>query len=232
MRIAARINRDRVAASRGGGAAVIGVLVLTFAVTAGHASPLRATRASAAACDVPSLTGLTLRNARARAIRAGCTLRLVDVQPPGARARQRVVQQVPTSGVSARPIRVWLAPRCPKPGPTSLPAREPLLTVGPTELISGFYVVGGPVFPPWICPRVPEPEADTITVIEPTTGMTVGSATVGEGQLAVIPLAPGTYEVQAAPATPVSNLGPPTTDKTVTIPAGMSVREDFIAAVP
>jgi hypothetical protein len=127
---------------------------------------------------------------------------------------------------------VWLAARCPKPGPTALPAHEPLLTVGPTELISGFYVVGGPAFPPWICPRVPEPEADTVTVIDPATRMEVASATVGQGQLAVIPLAPGTYEVQAAPASPVSNLARTTSDQTVTIPAGMSVRQDFIAAVP
>jgi hypothetical protein len=231
MGISIRTNRGRVAASRGGVAAVIAVVVLAFAVSAGHASPVRSTRARSA-CDVPKLTGLTLRAARARAIHAGCTLRLLDVQPPGARASQRVVQQVPTAGVSARPIRVWLAPRCPKPGPTALPAHEPLLTVGPTELISGFYVVGGPAFPPWICPRVPEPLADTVTVIDPASGMTMGSATVGQGQLAVIPLPPGTYTIRAAPATPVNNLAPRTSDQTVTIPAGMSVREDFIAAVP
>jgi hypothetical protein len=103
------------------------------------------------------------------------------------------------------------------------------LTAGPTELISGFYVEADILTPPWICPVPPYLEADTVTVINPATGVTVASQTVGPHQLATIVLAPGTYTVQATPGTPVSNLGPTSIEQTVTIPAGMTVRQDFFA---
>ena len=104
------------------------------------------------------------------------------------------------------------------------------MTAGPTELISGFYVeVGIPSKEPWTCPVVVKPWADTITVINPATEATVASETVGPDQLATIVLAPGTYTVEATPATPVSNLGPTSMEQTVTIPAGMTVRQDFFA---
>jgi hypothetical protein len=215
----------------------IGVLGLTVVVTTGNAAQTptvaaRTERHSSGGCRVPSLTGLTLKKARARAVRAGCAIRTEAVQVPGPQPQQRIVQQFPTGGRSARPISVWLAPRCPKPGPTAPLAREPFARAGPTELISGFFVVGGPATLPWTCPRVPEPQADTITVINPATSATVASETVGQGQLATIVLAPGTYTVEATPATPVSNLGPTSTGQTVTIPAGMTVRQDFFASVP
>jgi len=103
------------------------------------------------------------------------------------------------------------------------------LAAGPTKLISGFYVEADILTQPWICPVPPYLEADTVTVINPATEATVASETVGPDQLATIVLAPGTYTVEATPAAPVSNLGPTSMEQTVTIPAGMTVRQDFFA---
>jgi len=117
----------------------------------------------------------------------------------------------------------------PEAGPTASLANEPVVTAGPTELISGFYVEESIAIRPWMCPVVVKPWADTIAVINPATSATVASETVGPGQLATIALAPGTCTVEATPATPVSNLGPTSMEQTVTIPAGMTVRQDFFA---
>jgi hypothetical protein len=64
---------------------------------------------------------------------------------------------------------------------------------------------------PWVCPRVPEPLADTITVTDRATGATVATETVGQGELASIPVPPGTYTVRAAP---VGNLRPTIAQRT------------------
>jgi hypothetical protein len=108
----------------------------------------------------------------------------------------------------------------PEAGPTASLANEPVVTAGPTELISGFYVEESIAIRPWMCP---------VVVINPATSATVASETVGPGQLATIALAPGTCTVEATPATPMSNLGPTNVEQTVTIPAGMTVRQDFFA---
>jgi hypothetical protein len=76
---------------------------------------------------------------------------------------------------------------------------------------------------------VPEPLADTITVTDPTTGATVASETVGQGELASIPLASGTYTVRATPA---GSLRATISQRTVTIPGATTVRQDFFADVP
>jgi hypothetical protein len=74
--------------------------------------------------------------------------------------------------------------------------------------------------------------ADTIAVINPATGATLASETVVQDQLATIALAPGTYTVKATPATPPSNVAPTSFTQTVTIPAGMTVRQDFFVSEP
>jgi len=82
---------------------------------------------------------------------------------------------------------------------------------------------------PWVCPRVPEPLADTITVTDRATGATVATETVGQGELASIPLASGTYTVRATPA---GSLRATISQRTVTIPGATTVRQDFFADVP
>jgi hypothetical protein len=85
------------------------------------------------------------------------------------------------------------------------------------------YLSGGPATPSWVCPRVFPPGAGTITVIDPATGATVASATVAQGQLATIPLAPGTYTIEGTDADAAREPGDmplKTGPQTVTIPAG------------
>ncbi len=115
------------------------------------------------------------------------------------------------------------------PGP---PAGEPFLTVGPTELVSGLYLAGGPfeIFA-GRC-RQGTAEAGTIVVIDPASGATVASATVASGQLATIPLAPGTYKVDGTFANATVNGASMTSSLSITIPADMTVRDDIVASVP
>lgn len=58
----------------------------------------------------------------------------------------------------------------------------------------------------------------------------MASATVAQGQLATIPLAPGTYTIEGADADAVSEPGDvplKTGPQTVTILAGVTVRQDL-----
>lgn len=214
--------------------AVVWLFGLTVAVRAGDATETPAVGGrTARVCRVPNLVGLTLSEARVRAGQSGCAVRTRDVQGPGPRPQQRIVQQAPLAGHRAHAISVWLVPRCPKPGPTAPLTHEPSETAGPTELISGIYLSGGPATPPWVCPRVPAPSAGTISVVNPATGATVVNADVVQGQLATIPLAPGTYTIEGTDSDAHSNgiamrAGP----QTVTIPAGMTVRQDIFVSVP
>jgi hypothetical protein len=214
--------------------AVVGLFGLAGAATPGDATQTHAAAGrTARVCRVPNLVGLTLSEARVRAGQAGCAVRTRDVQAPGPRPQQRIVQQAPLGGHRAHAISVWLVPRCPKAGPTAPLTHEPSDTAGPAELISGIYLSGGPATPPWMCPRVPAPSAGTISVINPATGATVASADVVRGQLATIALTPGTYTIEGTDSDAHSNgiamnAGP----QTVTIPAGMTVRQDIFVSVP
>jgi hypothetical protein len=112
-------------------------------------------------------------------------------------------------------------------------AHEPSATAGPTELISGIYLVGGPATPPWTCPRVPVPSAGTIAVINRASGATAASVNVAQGHLASIPLAPGTYTITGTDADATSNsVAMKTRPQAVTIRAGITVRQDIFVDVP
>jgi hypothetical protein len=115
------------------------------------------------------------------------------------------------------------------PGP---PPGEPFVTSGPTELISGLYVAGGPfeVFPGRCRKGVPEP--GTITVTESTSGITVAHTTVAKGQLAHIALTPGSYTIDGTFSDATINGKPMTSSASVTIPPARTVRLDVIASIP
>jgi hypothetical protein len=115
------------------------------------------------------------------------------------------------------------------PGP---PAGEPFVTAGPTELVSGLYIAGGPfeIFP-GRC-RHGTPGAGTIAVIDQASGATVASATITKGHLATIPLAPGTYTIDGTFADATVNGVPIKSSLSITIPAATTVRQDIVASVP
>ena len=102
---------------------------------------------------------------------------------------------------------------------------------GKTELVSGLFLDGGPLRRRPRC-RPGKPAAGTITVVNPRTGKVVASDSVGDGQLARIPLTRGTYTVTGTFATAFRNNQPiQTQPRTITIPAGRTVRQDVAAAI-
>ncbi len=186
-------------------------------------------------CRVPRLTGLLLRVARQRAARAGCSLRLegAHVQAPQV---QTIRRQSPRGGRHARVVIVWVNPLCGGSALEGPGISEPLVTAGPTELISGLYVVGGPLrlrSEPRCRVQPGVPGAGTITVRNPISGSVVATQTVASGHLATIPLAPGTYSIQGTFGDATINEHPgesfPTT---VQIPPGKTVRQDVFLNVP
>src|SRR5581483_10724755 len=75
---------------------------------------------------------------------------------------------------------------CPHPS-VRVPPNEPVYRTGPTELVSGLYVQGGPVPPPPCKPEPRGPYAGRITVTNASTGAAVATKTVRDGHLAHIP---------------------------------------------
>jgi hypothetical protein len=206
-----------------------------FAVSAGaHGGG----QARGAHCRAPRVTGLTLATARRALARAGCRVVVRDHQPTTGtinpltpEPQQLVAAETPAAGrLAARAVTISLKPLCMQsadPGPS---LREPLVTAGPTELLSGIYLDGGPLVSSPRC-RKGVPSAGTITVAESGSGRVVASQTVASGQLASIALAPGTYLLTGTFGDAAANNRPIAPPQSVTIPAGHSVREDVIANI-
>ncbi len=180
--------------------------------------------ASARGCRVPKLTGLTLMQARKRARRAGCEIRLAGAAVERS-AIQTVAKQSPRVGAIRRSVTLWINPVCAGKEGLGPPEGEPLLTPGPSELISGLFVDGGP--PPVLisapkCPTEGVPEGGTIVVAN-SAGTTIATQTVVKGHLAKFPLSPGTYTITGTMEGQHSEAGP----IQVTIPTGETVRQDL-----
>ena len=114
------------------------------------------------------------------------------------------------------------------PAPTvAVPAHEPQLTPGRSELVTGIYVQGGAVLPG--CRMLPRgPYAGTVTVFDASTGARVASETLHvDGRLFRIALAPGTYTVRAK-----ERGGLRIRPMTVTIAPHHRVRDDLFIDVP
>jgi hypothetical protein len=230
--------RGRVRARAGVQAVVVMVaLGLSMSVAAGNAAQhsalaLNAQPAGTGSCRAPRLVGLTLARARVRAGLAGCRIHVVNGQIRAEEPMQLVARQNPAAGSKRRSINVWLVPLCAQSAAPGPPAREPIVTAGPTELISGVFLDGGPlVLRPTCQPGTPLP--GTITIVNPATGATVASTTVATGKLATFPLAPGTYTIDGTLANATSGGAVMRTrPQTVTIPAGMTVRQDTAADIP
>jgi len=181
-------------------------------------------------CRVPHLKGLTVAAARGRAVKAGCRVQFTgakvtraDVQIVGAQARGRA----PT-------VTLRIEPLC-----EGVPEHEPQSKPGPTELVTGLFShferSHPGVAPPhttgfWSepeCHIVDAPVAGTVTVTS-QAGVVVAIEPLAEGQLATIPLPPGTYAIVGTFAhdheegeKPAHSFATP-----VTIVAGVTVRQD------
>jgi hypothetical protein len=118
-------------------------------------------------------------------------------------------------------------PTCPMPR-IPLPAVEPRVLAGPTELVSGLYLQGGPLPRAGCRPEPRGPLAGTLTVYSARTGRRVARETLrSAGHLFAIRLRPGTYRLTAAEPG-----GLRTRAQTVRIPADRTVRQDVFIDVP
>ena len=213
----------------------VGAVHTTHQGDAHRSAPAHAHAHAASVCRVPRLAGLVLSVARKRAAKAGCRIRLQGAHVTTPQV-QTIRTQTPRAGRHGRVVTVWVSPLCSGMGAEGPDINEPRVTAGPTELVSGLYVVGGPLAlwsEPRCTPHPGEPGAGTITVRDPVNGAVVASQTVTRGHLATIPLAPGTYTIQGTFGSATINEQPGQSfPATVEIPPGKTVRQDVFLNVP
>jgi len=189
--------------------------------------------AAGSGCHVPRLTGLTLSAARERAAHARCRLRVKGAARQEAEI-QTVERQSPRRGGHSSSVTVWLNPICHREAAYGPELKEPLVTPGPTELVSGFFVVGGPLrrFSTPGCKRpAPRPGAGTVEVTN-AGGEVVATQTSTSGRFVVIPLPAGSYTITGTFLGATSNGSHPKESESIVIPPGHSVRQDFFLNVP
>ena len=210
--------------------------VLTLGALAGsRPTVVLQTALATGRCHVPRLKGLAVQTARAKAAKAGCRLRM-----RGAPVKQPVIQTVarqrPRAGRRAKTVTIWVNPACFRSALSGPPAGEPLVTSGPTELVTGLFLEGGPLVPfssPHCAFAREQPWAGTIEVGDHASGAQIATETVARGQLATFDLAPGTYDISGSFAQAQTNDQPiHARTQTVAVPAGKTVRQDITADVP
>ena len=120
--------------------AAFATAMLIAVVTAASAASTTTPR-----CVAPRLVGLTERAAAHRARAAGCVVHLT-----GARLKRATVQtiaaQAPSPGARSVVVRLTLNPLC-FGSALAGPPHDEGMRPGPTELITGLYLVGGPALP-------------------------------------------------------------------------------------
>lgn len=190
--------------------------------------------AQATLCTVPALTGLTVAAARRRTARSGCRLRLRGARVERAEV-QTIRRQTPRPGRRRHVVSAWVNPLCPGSAALGPPNGEPFVSPGPTGLVSGLYLSGGPLLmrsAPLCTSLSGTPTAGTITVSDPTSGAVIATRTVESGQLARIPLPAGTYTLVGTFADAYSNNQHISSRPlTVSIPPGRTVRQDVVANI-
>ncbi len=182
-------------------------------------------------CHAPQLRGLTLDVARLKAAKAGCKLRLKGavLKQPGV---QTVDRQSPP-GRHSSTVTVWLNPFCRGSAAYGPGITEPTVTPGPTELVSGFYLVGGPLarFSAPNCKRPERPPGAGVVEVINATGALVATQTSTTGRFVKIPLPAGSYTIRGTFLNATVNETHPTETEPLTIPTGHTVRQDFFLSV-
>jgi hypothetical protein len=117
------------------------------------------------------------------------------------------------------------------------PFVNPHVTPGPTELVGGFYLDGGPARPRGCEWPAPTPDRGTVEVTN-ASGEVVATQTSEEGHFVEIPLPPGTYTITSTFVSATFCVGAgtancvhPTETYPVTITAGYTVRKDFVVQI-
>jgi hypothetical protein len=189
-------------------------------------------------CIVPRLAGASLGVARRRALHAGCALRVYELPAdtslrgrPRLRADQLVTRQTPRAGSLAHAVSLFVRPLCLQPADPGPPAGEPFVRRGPTELVSGLFLAGGPIRARPRC-RAGVSSPGRLRVLDPASGRARAVEVVAAGRLAVISLAPGRYVIQGTFANAFRN-GQPIQSRpvSVAIEAGKTTRLDVVADI-
>jgi hypothetical protein len=224
----ARVTRGAVTMRR----ALVAAAMLLCAAS-GSASAHQA-RTVGTGCHVPRFTGLTLSAARKRAAHAHCNLRVKGAALEQAEV-QTIERQSPARGGRSSSVTVWLNPFCRREADYAPELKEPLVTQGPTELVSGFFLVGGPDsrrFSDRGCKLpAPPPGAGTVDVTN-ASGAVVATQTSTYGHFVEIPLPAGSYTITGTFLGATVNEVHPKESESVVIPAGHTVRQDFFLNIP
>jgi hypothetical protein len=227
VRTDARITRVALTRRR-----VLVVATTLLCAVSGNASAHRATTAGGE-CHVPRLTALTLSVARERAAHARCKL-LVKGAALEEAWIQTVERQSPARGGRSSSVTIWLNPLCRREADYGPGLQEPLVKPGPTELVSGFFLVGGPDSRRFSDPGcklpAPPPGAGTVEVTN-ATGKVVATRTSTNGHFVKIPLPAGSYTIRGTFLDAIIDGVNPKKSEPIVIPPGHSVRQDFFLAI-
>lgn len=180
-------------------------------------------------CHAPRLTGLTVTVARRHAKAAGCDVRLV-----GAKLQMPQIQTVRTQDVRpgkvTKVVTLTINPLCSGAAENGPPAGEPIITTGPTELISGLFLEGGPFMirsAPNCKDVVEKSSPGWITVTNSAGTVIVNKMELKQGQLLYVKVPAGKYTISGVLS--VNNkVGP----VTVNVPSGKTVRQDLTLDAP
>lgn len=204
------------------------------AVASGAAPAPTAAGQPAAGCVAPDIVGVSLTQARHVLSASGCAVatrllaghgRLVAPQNPD--PRQLVAAQTPRAGARTGTVTLSLRPLCAQPAAPGPDSRGVSVTTGPSELVSGLFVEGGPLLLSARC-RHGSPSAGTLTVTRPD-GTLVSERSVRAGRYAVFPLKPGRYLLLGTFAGPQNK---PTVAQPVTIASRRTTHADVVTDVP
>jgi hypothetical protein len=183
-------------------------------------------------CTVPDVVGVNLGMARRAIASSGCSVLVRQlpahgsfVTPASPDQRQIVASQSPRSGATASAVIVRLEPLCRQPAQPGPDPRAAGTKKGPTELIVGMFLRGGPLQTAPRCRRGTT-SAGTLTVATPA-GHVVAQHAVRQGRFAVFPLKPGAYVLSGVFA---AGAHPP--PQQVTIAAHRTTRLNLTADIP
>jgi len=208
--------------------------VVVLCLSAGSLVAGAAARRSA--CRVPRLGGMRLSDARERAAHAGCAVHLAGraVEDAGVQTVQR---QSPRAGAHGTTVTLWVNPLCRGSADAGGPPSS--VKPGPTELITGFYLDGGPADRRWsspgcrrVTPSMHEepPGAGSVQVVN-AAGAVVATRAAASGSLATISLPAGSYTVTGTFLDATINGQHPVQSMSVEIPSNRTVRKDFVLSI-
>lgn len=186
-------------------------------------------------CIAPDVVGVSLAMARNALSSSGCEVQIRQLPPHGEfltpsspDGRQIVAFQSPRAGGRTGGVTVSLKPLCARPSQPGPDTLGPTSSKGPTELVAGLFLAGGPVVTSPRCPRG-TPSGGVLTVTS-ADGQPVARRAVRAGRFGVFPLKPGSYVLAGTVSGPPG--GRRTAPQPVTIAAHRTTRLNVVADVP